>query len=391
MNDFVAAALWLVAAVPSLILSVFASEVLLGAWKTRAIELGGDSPETWIIIPAHNEAAIIVETLNRLRPALSSRIRALVVADNCSDNTTALAKDQGFEVIERFDEDRRGKGYALAFARDHLSASPPDCVLVLDADCQSDPRSIIDLAKHCFAHQSPVQACYVFEPSASHSPKVQISNFAVWIKNVVRQRGAIRAGGGAILTGTGMAFPWRLFDTMPLATGSIVEDLALTVELTRAGHAPVFLEQSQIVSAAASEHATLEQRSRWEHGFLAVAVSHGIPLIWHGFVGRKWTVILLGLHLLVPPLALLMSISVFTASVLAVAGVMNGNVYPSAMLSAFLVAALAGVLLNWVLEGHTWLQPKALFLLPLYVVWKLPLYGRFLGGKRAEWIRTERD
>ena len=115
---------------------------------------------------------------------------------------------------------------------------------------------------------------------------------------------------------------------------------------TRAGHAPLFLEQAQVMSAAANERATLEQRTRWEHGFLAVAITHGLPLIWQGMICRNWSVTMLGLHLLVPPLALLLVFSIMVAGVMVGAGILTGNWQPFAMVSLFLSAALAGVLVN---------------------------------------------
>lgn len=36
-----------------------------------------------------------------------------------------------------------------------------------------------------------------------------------------------------------------------------------------------------------------------------------------------------------------------------------------------------GVLVNWALEGRIWLTPKALATLPITLLWKLPIYGRF--------------
>jgi cellulose synthase/poly-beta-1,6-N-acetylglucosamine synthase-like glycosyltransferase len=382
---------WFLAAIPTLLLLVFTLEVWLGICQTSALDLGAAMPETCILIPAHDEAAIIAQTLERLRPLLSRTTRALIVADNCTDETAVLARNQGFEVLERHDAQQRGKGYALAFGRDHLRVSPPECVIVMDADCYSDQSSITALARRACLEQAAVQARYAFEPGLDASPKVQISNFALWIKNVVRQRGACRMGGGAILTGTGMAFAWPLFERMPLATGNIVEDLALTVDLARSADAPLFLEQALVTSPAASEQATLGQRSRWEHGFLAVARGHGVPLLAHGLASTDRKTILLGMHLLVPPLALLITLSTLIAALLAAIAALTGNWLPFALLTTTFAGALVGILVNWLIEGHEWLKPSALLGLPLYLAWKLPVYGRFLSGKKVEWVRTDRE
>src|SRR4029077_10387036 len=71
-----------------------------------------------VVVPAHDEALAIEGVVANLRkldwPA--DGFRVLVVADNCTDTTAALARAAGAEVLERNDPTRRGKGYALAFA-----------------------------------------------------------------------------------------------------------------------------------------------------------------------------------------------------------------------------------------------------------------------------------
>lgn len=381
---------WLLVVLPAIPLVVFIIETGLGIAKSLPRSLSAGMPSTVILVPAHNEALIIGETLEKLNLALPDRASILVIADNCSDHTAAVVRELGYLVLERSDPERRGKGYALAHGRDHLSGSPPECIIVFDADCRSDRQSLADLARHCRAHMLPVQAGYIFEADRAASPKVQISSFAFWLKNVVRQRGASRVGGAAILTGTGMAFPWASFDQLALATGNIVEDLAMCVELTRSGRGPIFLDQAMVTSVAASEGATLEQRARWEHGYISTAGNHAVPMIWHGLRTWSWPPLWLGLHLLVPPLALLFFLSVLCLMLSVGIGVITSAWLPALCLTALLAAASGLVCANWVIAGHKWLTPRAVFMIPLYLVWKIPLYVRFLAGRKAQWTRTER-
>src|ERR1700722_7168764 len=71
-----------------------------------------------VIVPAHNEVAVIERTVASLKkidwPA--GRFRVWVVADNCNDSTADLARAAGAHVLERHDLVLRGKGYALAHA-----------------------------------------------------------------------------------------------------------------------------------------------------------------------------------------------------------------------------------------------------------------------------------
>ena len=45
-----------------------------------------------VLVPAHNEAAVITSTLNAILPQLKTGDRIVVVADNCTDDTSALAR-----------------------------------------------------------------------------------------------------------------------------------------------------------------------------------------------------------------------------------------------------------------------------------------------------------
>ena len=71
------------------------------------------------------------------------------MADNCTDATADIARSVGVEVIERIEPDRRGKGFALDFAREHLERAPPQVVIVIDADCATDSESLARLISRC--------------------------------------------------------------------------------------------------------------------------------------------------------------------------------------------------------------------------------------------------
>ena len=59
-------------------------------------------------------------------------------------------------------------------------------------------------------------------------------------------------------------------------------------------------------------------------------------------------------------------------------------------LAAAILLAAAAILLNWPVEGRRWLSARAMLQLPLYMVWKLPVYLGFVRGKSVGWVRTER-
>jgi cellulose synthase/poly-beta-1,6-N-acetylglucosamine synthase-like glycosyltransferase len=100
-----------------------------------------------VLIPAHNEETGIGPTLSSILPQLGAGDRVLVVADNCTDATAAVARASGAEVVERTDATRRGKGYALDFGVRTLEKAPPAVVVIVDADCTLESGSLDRLVR----------------------------------------------------------------------------------------------------------------------------------------------------------------------------------------------------------------------------------------------------
>ena len=391
MSGPLTAIAWIMAGGVAVPLTVLIVEVAAGLVPGRRTQSTDAAPRIAIVIPAHDEAQGIAATLAALEPVSPAGTRVVVVADNCSDDTAQIARAAGAEVIERQDPTRRGKGFALAFGRDHLAReAPPDVVIVLDADCRFAPGSVSALAGAAMARGVPAQAVNLIAPDPNAAPMVQISSFAMVVKNLFRSRGMQRLGGAALLTGTGMAFPWGLFAKAQLATGSIVEDLSLGIDLTRTGHPPLLVEGAQVRSAPAAMQDALQQKRRWEHGFLDTLRRRALPVLGHGLRKTAWSEILLGLHLIVPPLALLVLLATLALALTGGLALLGGSAMPALVLAFFL--AVTSILLGaaWAVGGRHYLSPRALLRAPLYVLWKLPIYAGFLKKPQASWNRTPR-
>lgn len=374
--------------VPNLVIAV---ELLAGS-NPRGLPLpGAPVPQVTVLMPAHDEAAVIGPIVDAVLDRLPPGGRLLVVADNCSDDTAQIARAAGAEVVERQDPTKRGKGFALDFGRSYLQASPPDVVVVLDADCTPEPRAIERLARGAVAHGRPVQATYLFEPQPTGSPMLQISGFAFLVKNLVREAGLERIGAPVVLTGSGMAFPWQAFAAAPLDTGDIVEDLAIGVALARQRLSPRFDASARIWTKPAATGSTLGQRTRWEHGFIATARRTGLPLVREGMRTRRPGLSWLGLHLLVPPLALLLAIDAAALALLLGATLLGAPRAPFLLALILVGLVVAGVLLAWSRHGREQVTAGTLARVPLYLLWKLPIYLKLVrSGAETQWVRTDR-
>ncbi len=382
---------WLLAVPPAFALAVYSLEVLVGLRRLRETPRGALPRSAVILIPAHDEAVTIGETVKELLSVAGPEVRLLVVADNCTDATAEIARTAGAKVIERTDAARRGKGFALAYGRDYLSAEPPDVVMVLDADCRTDRLSIERLISSAYSMGVPVQASNLLSAPPDAAPIVQISNFAMLIKNSVRARGLYRLGGGIPLFGTGMAFPWAIFHRAPLASADVVEDLRLSLDLAQQCIAVHLVESARVTSSSAAAGDTVAQRRRWEHGFLRIAAKYAVPQLLTGMTRLSPHQTALGMHLCVPPLAFLLLVGTAVSVVTLTIGLLSEYWAPSWTMLSAMALALSATLLAWWKEGRQVLSPAALARVPLYVFRKIPIYIGLFTSRQASWNRTPRD
>lgn len=380
---------WIAALVPGVLLLWFSIEIVVGLPALAPSCADNELVSHVILVPAHDEAKDIVATLAALRKTAPAA-RIVVIADNCSDSTAQLARDCGVEVVERNDPLKRGKGYALAFGRDYLCDAPPCAVIVLDADCRISNGGASALAMRACRESAPVQSCNLLVADLAAPPNVAISNFAMIVKNLFRARGMHRIGGGSLLFGTGMAFPWGLFARLRLATGEVTEDLSLALTLARAGERVILADDVRVTSPAASEADSVGQRRRWEHGFLANALRHALPLIGRSITHRSRTMFAIGAHMLIPPLALLAALGFASLAILCATAILTGYWVPTLALASCFAIALLAVLTAWVVGGRGALPARSLMAIPGYIIWKLPIYGAFLKRRQQVWNRTKR-
>lgn len=349
-----------------------------------------------VLVPAHDEAAGIAATVTDLRRQLRPGDRLLVVADNCSDRTAEVARAAGADVVVRTDPERRGKGYALAFGVRALASEdpPPEAVVIVDADCRLSAGAALTLAGHALATGRPVQADYVLQP-ADDGARSAVSALAFVVRNRVRPRALAAFGFPCQLTGSGMAFPWALAEQAAregrFGGGHLVEDLLLGVELSLEGRAPLACVRAHVRSQLAVCSAAAAQRTRWEHGHLAVLRSHGGVLVREALRQRRPELLVQALDLAVPPLALLVLVLSALVGAGALAATWGASSLPLAVALGDLLVLVVGLGAAWWTFGREVLPPRNLLAVPGYVAWKVPIYLSFaLRGAERRWVRTER-
>lgn len=381
----------LILALPVIVLFL---QVLASLLPRRAADMPpGARPRIAVLIPAHNEQLVIGATLMSVARQLAPGDRLLVVADNCTDRTAEIARQQGAEVSERSDPLHRGKGYALDHGLRFLDqTTAPEVVIFLDADCALKDGCIQRLALTSMHSGRPVQATYLMARPEAGKKTASLVCLAWTVKDFVRPLGWHNLGLPCQLAGSGIAFPWAVARAVDLASGHLAEDLKQGLDLALQGRFPLFCPDAVVISdVAPGGQPSASQRARWEHGTIAAALEYLPRLLGQMLKAPSLSLLAMALDVSVPPLALLALMLgawlVLSAGFLLFSGIAMPLVFCALLCALF----FATICLAWWRHGRNILPLSWLVFAPLYALAKIPLYGRFFLDRQRAWVRGDRQ
>lgn len=344
-----------------------------------------------ILVPAHDEALTIVRTIASLHglrwPA--DRFRILVVCDNCSDDTALRARAAGALVLERRDDSRRGKGYALRHGFDaSLREGWADAVLVVDADSEVTPNLLEACAARIEQGARAVQAHYaVLNPQTS--PRTRLMALAFACIHPLRSRARRRLGLSCGIRGNGWCVHRLALRAVPYAAYTLAEDVEYGVALGLTGVRVDYADEAQVLGEMVStEAAARSQRLRWEGG-RSLLLRRQLPLL----LRRAWRSALcldLAADLLLPPLSWLVLGAAAALPPAALAALLDGAFAPWLWLDLACLGALVFyVARGWSISGLGTPVLRDLLRVPGFIAWKLRLAMRH--SRPGEWVRTTRE
>jgi cellulose synthase/poly-beta-1,6-N-acetylglucosamine synthase-like glycosyltransferase len=382
-------------AVPVMLLALQLGAALLPAKASGEISSAACPsavcPSIAVIMPAHNEEAIIDRTIDAILSQLPPNGRLLVVADNCTDSTARVACLAGAEVAVRSDASLIGKGFALDHGLRLMSGDPPQVVVFVDADCVVTQGSLEILAKRCASTGRPAQARYSMLAPPSARPADKISQLAWVIKTLVRPLGSARLGLPCQLMGSGMALPFETARELNLATGHLAEDQKFAAELAMMGKAPFFCPQAHVLSQfPEGDSAKRQQRTRWQHGHLAIIGEFLLPMTARAISTGNLRLLAFTLDLCIPPLSLLVLLLLATAVTTSVWFAATGFAAPLIVSSASLACLAIATGASWWRLGREAVSLRELTALPAYCLLRFASFLRYFVNRQIEWIKTER-
>ncbi len=345
-----------------------------------------------VIVPAHDEADLIgraVRSLLRMDWPTAA-LHVVVVADNCTDDTAALARAAGADVLERHSATLRGKGYALELAfRTSLVHGWADAVVVIDADSEASPNLLIACAARLEKGAHAVQAHYgVLEPRASWRTRLLCIALAAFHRVRSRARERLRLSCG--FRGNGWCVTHELLEQVPYRAFSLAEDIEYGIELGLAGFRIHYADEASVDGEMVADAASAgTQRQRWELGRWQLLRTRTVALLRAAVRQRSAVCLDLAVDLLVLPLSY---VALNVLALLAVAAALapwQEAAIPWLWVGAACAASLiVYVLRGWQLSGMGALGLADLARAPFFLAWKVCL---LLGsrGSRA-WLRTPR-
>ena len=244
------------------------------------------------VISARNESGVIAELIQSLKNQNYPKdcLDVYVVADNCTDNTAQVARDAGAIVYERFNQNKKGKGYALDYlfrTLAHEGKDTYDGYMIFDADNLVDPNFTAEMNKVFDSGDYGAITCY--RNSRNFGANWISSGYGIWFLREARFLNFPRMllGTNCHVSGTGFlinadvirengGWPYHL----------LTEDIEFSVGCALKGRRIGYCDKAVIYDEQPTTfRQSWDQRLRWSKGFYQVNANYSTALT-RGFLRK---------------------------------------------------------------------------------------------------------
>lgn len=350
-----------------------------------------------LVVAAHNEEAVIgplVENLFQLDYP-KQLYDVFVVADNCTDKTALIARGSGALVHQRFNNIKKGKGFALEwmFHRLFKMERQYDAVVIFDADNLAKENFLVEMNSKLCQGDKIVQ-CYLDSKNPFDTWVTNTFSIAFWLTNRLLQLARYNIGLSNVLGGTGMCISTDVLREFGWGATSLTEDLEFSMKALMHGiktswaHDTVVYDEKPLTFMQ-----SWRQRKRWAQGQVDVAGRYFFPLLLKGIRERKLTYIDASVHLFQPALVMIATFFMI-ANLVSILQPHYTNIFSlvmpwtgwqilSAIQYVYPVAALA-------LDRLPWRAYLGLILYPIFIYSWIPIvFLGFIHRKDKQWSHTK--
>ena len=241
--------------------------------------LADPPPDVTVLIPAHNEESVIVQTVASVLATGTKNLQIIVVDDGSTDRTGQLLDEHfgnhpGVHIIHQVN---RGKSAALSLAMSHATT---EIVVTIDADTEIEPDAISKLLRH---FSDPLIGAV--------AGNVKVGNRSRWLTRwqaleyITSQNMEKRAFDllNCITVVPGALGAWRkkaIEAAGGISSDTVAEDADLTIAIRRLGWR-ISYDEDAIAWTEAPETpgALIRQRFRWTFGTLQSFWKHRDTLL----------------------------------------------------------------------------------------------------------------
>lgn len=228
-----------------------------------------------IIVAAHNEENVIgqlVENLHLLNYP-DKLYEIFVVADNCLDNTAAIARQGGAKVYERTNQLEKGKGFAMEWMFNHLFRMEQkfDAVVVFDADNLVHPDFLMEMNSRLCKGERLIQG-YLDSKNPNDTWVSGVFSISFWVVNHIWHLAKYNIGLSSVLGGTGMCISMDILRKYGWGATCLTEDMEFTMKALLEGipttwaHDAIVYDEKPLTFMQ-----SWNQRKRWSQGHFDVA------------------------------------------------------------------------------------------------------------------------
>ena len=275
-----------------------------GCWQQGELPAAHRFRRFAVLVPAHNEAAVLAPLLQSLREQDYPRscYRVFVSCDNCSDNTAEIAIEGGAEALVRTDTSKNGKTWNVRWALTQIPMENYDALAMFDADNLVDRNFLARMNDYMEQHPEAEAVQGVLDVKNPDDNWLTRSYaLAYWFTNRFWQLARGLWGLSCTLGGTGLVIREATLRRIGWNLESLTEDLEMSARIILSGsrvhwndHAVIYDEKPQDIKIST------KQRTRWMQGHYWVCWHYGGQALKAFFKTRRLQYLDLFLYLLAP-------------------------------------------------------------------------------------------
>lgn len=286
---------------------------IAGLWKRKETCTAPPDSSFAILIAAHNEEQVIGPLLENVKTLdyPKEKYDVFVICDNCTDRTADIVRAHGLLPMERFNQEKRGKGHAIEWMLEKLwnMDRSYDAVVIFDADNLVSRNFLTEMNEKLAKGHQVIQA--YLETKNPYDSWISIS-YAItyWFMNRMWQLARYNLGMANALGGTGICIKTDLLQEMGWGATSLTEDVEFTARCVYRGIYPTWAHYAIVYDEKPlTLVSSMRQRLRWMRGHFYCARQYFWPILWKALRTRNLSQFDAALYLFQPMRLLMVAVT----------------------------------------------------------------------------------